>query len=51
MVDRAKGVLMDRHGLSEQAAFDFVQKTAMRNRRQMREVAEEVIAGTLVPEA
>ena len=50
VVDRAKGVLMDAHGLSEQAAFDFVQKTAMRNRRQMREVAQDVITGTLVPD-
>ncbi len=50
VVDRAKGVLMDNHGLSEQAAFDFVQKTAMRNRRQMRDVAQDVITGTLVPD-
>ena len=27
VLDRAKGVLMDRDGLSEQAAFDFLQKT------------------------
>jgi len=31
-VDRAKGVLMDRHGLSEAQAFSFIQKTAMRQR-------------------
>lgn len=49
VVDRAKGVLMDAHGLSEKAAFDFVQKTAMHNRRQMRDVAQDVISGTLVP--
>ena len=49
IVDRAKGVLMDRHGLPEHAAFEFVQKTAMRERRTMRSVAEEVIAGTLLP--
>ena len=49
VVDRAKGVLMDRHGLPEHAAFEFVQKTAMRERRTMRSVAEEVIAGTLLP--
>ena len=50
VVDRAKGMLMDRHGMSEQSAFDFVQKTAMRTRRQMRDVAEDVIAGTLQPD-
>jgi len=49
VVDRAKGVLMDRHGLPEHAAFEFVQKTAMRERRTMKAVAEEVIAGTLLP--
>ena len=50
VLDRAKGTLMDRDGLSEQAAFDFLQKTAMTTRRAMRVVADEVIAGTLVPE-
>ena len=51
LVDRAKGLLMDTHGMSEQDAFAFVQKTAMANRRQMRDVAQDVLAGTLVPGA
>lgn len=50
VLDRAKGTLMDRDGLTEQAAFDFLQKTAMTTRRAMRVVADEVIAGTLVPD-
>jgi response regulator NasT len=49
VLDRAKGTLMDRDGLSEQAAFDFLQKTAMTSRRQMKAVAEDVLAGTLLP--
>ena len=49
VLDRAKGVLMDQHGLGEQAAFEFVQKTAMTSRRPMRAVADEILAGTLVP--
>lgn len=49
LVDRAKGVLMDRHGLNEQDSYGFVQKTAMRDRRQMRDVAQDVIDGTLAP--
>lgn len=49
VLDRAKGVLMDRDGMSEQAAFEFLQKTAMSTRRPMREVADEVLAGTLTP--
>ncbi|MFN7148949.1 MAG: ANTAR domain-containing response regulator [Microthrixaceae bacterium] len=51
VVDRAKGVLMDTHGLSEQAAFEFVQKTAMATRRPMRAIADDILAGTLAPEA
>jgi len=49
-VDRAKGRLMDDHGLTEGAAFSFIQKTAMRERRTMRTVADEVLAGTLAPQ-
>ncbi len=49
LLDRAKGLLMDRHGLDEQSAFEFLQKQAMSSRRQMRVVADEVLAGTLTP--
>jgi two-component system, response regulator PdtaR len=49
VVDRAKGVLMDEHGMKESAAFDFIQKTAMKDRRKMREVAQDVIDGRLEP--
>ena len=48
-VDRAKGVLMDRHGLSEAQAFSFIQKTAMNDRSTMREVALRVFGGELTP--
>jgi two-component system, response regulator PdtaR len=51
VLDRAKGMLMDRHTLSEQDAFDFIQKKAMATRRSMREVAEDVLAGTVEPGA
>jgi two-component system, response regulator PdtaR len=50
LVDRAKGVLMDSHGMSEADAFRFVQKTAMGTRSSMHEVAARVIEGGLVPE-
>lgn len=49
VVDRAKGRLMDEHGLAEKAAFDFIQKTAMRERLTMRAVAQRVLDGELVP--
>jgi two-component system, response regulator PdtaR len=48
-LDRAKGLLMDGHGLTEQAAFDFIQKSAMASRRSMRIVADEILAGSLTP--
>ena len=49
LVDRAKGVLMDKHGLGEAEAFSFIQKTAMTRRARMQDVAREVIEGTLAP--
>ena len=51
LVDRAKGILMDKHGLSESDSFSFIQKTAMNERRSMKSVAEEVVAGQLAPPA
>lgn len=51
VVDRAKGMLMDGHGLSESEAFGFIQRTAMRERLTMKAVGERVIAGELAPPA
>ncbi len=50
VVDRAKGILMDAHGLTEADSFAFVQKSAMRDRTTMRDVADAIIDGTLKPE-
>ena len=49
LLDRAKGRLMDEHGLAEQAAFRFIQTTAMRERSTMRAVAARVVAGDIAP--
>jgi response regulator NasT len=49
LLDRAKGRLMDEHGLAEQTAFRFIQTTAMRDRTTMKVVAGRVVAGELVP--
>ncbi len=49
VVDRAKGQLMDQAGLTESAAFGFIQKTAMRERQTMRDVAQRVLDGDLAP--
>jgi response regulator NasT len=43
LVDRAKGVLQERLGLSEPDAFRWIQKTAMDLRLSMREVAVGVV--------
>jgi response regulator NasT len=49
LVDRAKGILMDKHNLAESEAFRFVQKTAMDSRRSLSDVAQSVIDGELTP--
>lgn len=43
LVDRAKGILMDRDGLTEAEAFRKIQKMSMNTRRPMREIAEAII--------
>jgi AmiR/NasT family two-component response regulator len=43
LVDRAKGVLQTQYGLTEPAAFRWIQKTSMDRRLSMRQVAEAVI--------
>ena len=42
-VERAKGILMDRHGLSEQDAFMRIHKQARNTNRKMRDVAESIV--------
>lgn len=49
IIDRAKGRLIDRHGLSESDAFGFIQRTAMSERRRMADVASDVLEGSLAP--
>jgi AmiR/NasT family two-component response regulator len=43
VVDRAKGILMDSQGLTEQDAFRRIQKMSMNTRRPMKEIAEAII--------
>ncbi len=51
VVERAKGKLMDEHSMAEADAFSFIQRTAMRERRTMKDVAAQVIEGTVTPPA
>lgn len=46
LIDRAKGVLQTKFGLSEPDAFRWIQKAAMDKRTTMRDVAQVIIAET-----
>jgi response regulator NasT len=49
VLDRAKGLLIDQHSLTEQAAFDFIQKMAMSKRMRMLDVAKAILSGEIKP--
>jgi len=49
LLDRAKGRLIDAHGMKEADAFSFIQKSAMAGRTTMRAVAESVLRGETAP--
>ncbi|MGH3849318.1 MAG: ANTAR domain-containing response regulator, partial [Pseudonocardiaceae bacterium] len=51
LVDRAKGLLMDRQHLSESEAFAYIQRTAMSERSRMSEIARRIIDGEFAPAA
>lgn len=43
LVDRAKGILMDTQGLTEQEAFRKIQKMSMNSRKPMKEIAQAIV--------
>ncbi len=49
VVEEAKGRLIEHSDMSEAEAFSFIQRTAMRTRARMREVARQVLDGSLSP--
>jgi two-component system, response regulator PdtaR len=49
-VDRAKGILMDELGWTENQSFTWIQRSAMHERVKMLEIAQRIIAGSLRPE-
>ena len=49
VIDRAKGRLMDEHGMPEPDAWRFIQQQAMTNRVRNDEIARRVIDGELTP--
>jgi AmiR/NasT family two-component response regulator len=44
VTERAKGILMERHGIEEQAAFNMLRDHARRHNRKMVDVAEEIVS-------
>ena len=49
VVEQAKALLMDQYDLGEADAFGFIQRTSMGSRTRMRDVAQQVVDGTLTP--
>jgi signal transduction protein with GAF and PtsI domain len=43
LVERAKGILMKHHGLSEEEAFKRIRKASMDSRKTMREIADAIL--------
>lgn len=52
VTERAKGILMERHGIDEQESFNMLRDHARRHNRKMVDVAEEIVsAHRLLPGA
>ena len=49
LVDRAKGILLDKYAMNENDAFTYIQKLAMPERVKMGEIAQRIISGELHP--
>ncbi|MEI7756941.1 MAG: response regulator [bacterium] len=49
LLDRAKGLLIDKYSMTEQSAFDFIQKNAMSTRAKMVDVANQILSGQITP--
>jgi response regulator NasT len=45
VTERAKGILMERHGIDEQAAFEMLRDHARRSHRKLVDLADAVVAG------
>ena len=49
LVDRAKGILLDKYAMNENDAFAYIQKLAMTERVKMGEIAQRIISGEIHP--
>lgn len=49
LVDRAKGILLDKYAMSESDAFAYIQKLAMAERVKMGDMSQRIISGEVHP--
>ncbi len=49
LVDRAKGILLDKYAMNENDAFTYIQQLAMTERVKMGEIAQRIISGEIHP--
>jgi response regulator NasT len=49
LVDRAKGILLDKYAMSESDAFAYIQKLAMAERVKMGDISQRIISGEVHP--
>ena len=49
LVDRAKGILLDKYAMSESDAFAYIQKLAMAERVKMGDISQRIINGEVHP--
>ena len=48
LIDKAKGMLMDRHNISEKEAMRRLQKESRRQRKKIKEIAKDLISSELL---
>ena len=49
LVDRAKGILLDKYAMSESDAFAYIQRLAMAERVKMGDISQRIITGEVHP--
>ena len=51
MIDRAIGILMERHKLTDDQAFTVLTRTSQNRNTKLRDVADELVTTGLLPDA
>lgn len=50
VIEKAKGILMEKYGWSESFAYKKIQRTSMNQRKPMKEIAQRIICGAIEEE-